>query len=78
MSDWLIVRIPFDDPQNPEIIEVLSNVPINWRDYLEKVTKNTKKPGRYLAANLLYKEGEAFYPKTRKRKYKKTLRESGD
>lgn len=42
MSDWLIVRIPFDDPQNPEIIEVLSNVPINWKDYLEKVAKKQK------------------------------------
>lgn len=78
MSDWLIVRIPFDDPEKVEVVKQLSNVPLNWKDYLEKIAKRTKKPGRYVVTNILYQEGEAFFPQNKKVEYQKTEKESGD
>ena len=78
MSDWLIVRIPPDKPNKVEVEEVLPNIPANWKKYLENVAKKKKKKGRYLAANLLYDQGEAFYPRNLKKKYHKIQKESGD
>lgn len=78
MSDWLVIRIPLDDPNDAEVIESLSNVPLDWKEYLEKVAEKTGKPGRYVAADILYNEGDAFYPKNKEKEYEKTEKESGD
>ena len=78
MSDWLIIRIPFDAPNKAEILELLADVPLDWQKYLDKVAKTTKKPGRYLAADILYKVGEAFFPSKDQRKYHQTEKESND
>ena len=78
MSDWLIIRIPLNNPNKIEVVDVLPNVPIKWQDYLDKVAEREKKPGRYLVANTLYKEGEAFYPPKKRRKYHQTEKNSGE
>lgn len=78
MSDWLVIRIPYDKPNRPEIIEILANVPLNWKKYLHQIAKKTKKSGRYLVANILYNEGEAFYPEEAAKDYQETEKESGD
>lgn len=78
MSDWLVIRIPFDKPSHPEVIEILPDIPLNWGKYLSQVAKRTKKSGRYLAANILYNAGEAFYPREAKKDYYKAEKEFGD
>lgn len=78
MSDWLIVRISDNNPNKVEVVEVLANVPSNWKRYLQKVAKQKKKCGRYIAANLLYGQGDAFYPSRLKKKIRKTEKQSGD
>ena len=78
MSDWIVIRTPFDKPNKPDIIEILAEVPLDWKKYLRRVANKTKKAGRYLAANLLYNEGEAFYPKTTAKNYHQTEKESSD
>lgn len=70
MSDFLIIRIPLDDPNKPEIVEFLANVPINWITYLKQVAKKEKKKGRYLVANLEYNL-DYFYPEKEKKIFKK-------
>jgi len=70
MSDFLVIRIPFDKPDKPEIVKFLPNVPINWKKYLEETAKKEKKEGRYLVANLKY-DLDYFYPSRRKKSYKK-------
>jgi len=65
MSDWIILRFPFDDPQKPEMIEVLANVPMDWKKYLKKKAREVKKEGRYIVADLLYKD-EYYSPGTMK------------
>ncbi len=78
MSDWLTIRIPFNKPDKPEIIEILADVPLNWKKYLRQMANKTKKAGRYLAANILYNVGEAFYPESTEKEYKQTEKKSGD
>ncbi len=78
MSDWIVIRIPFDKPNKPEIVESLADIPLNWKKYLSQVAEKTKKTGRYLVANIMYNEGEAFYPKTIAKDYHQTEKESGD
>ena len=70
--------IPFDKPNQPEAVEMLADVPLSWKKYLGQVAKKTKKPGRYLAANILYNEGESFYPNAVTKHYHQTEKESGD
>ncbi|MCP6719521.1 MAG: hypothetical protein KJI71_04835 [Patescibacteria group bacterium] len=43
MSDYLVIRIPLDKPDKPEIIEFLSAVPIDWKKYLKEVAEKEKK-----------------------------------
>ncbi len=43
MGDWVILRFPFDDPEKPEVIEVLANVPTNWKGYLKEKQRKSKK-----------------------------------
>ena len=62
MTDWVILRFPLEEPEKPEVIEVLANVPENWKAYLEKTANRTKKKGRYLVASIKYNLGEAFFP----------------
>ena len=75
MSDWLILRFPLDDPQKPEVIEVLANVPSDWKQYLEKKAKEIKKEGRYIAANILY-DNDSYYPDSAREKHKTTEEKS--
>lgn len=70
MSDFLIIRIPLDDPSKPEIVEFLANVPINWKKYLKQVAKRERKKGRYLVANLEY-DLDYFYPKKEEKIFEK-------
>jgi len=70
MGDNIILRFPFNDPQKPEIIEVLANVPTNWREYLKRKAKKYKKKGRYIVANILYNK-EYYYPESMKKIHKK-------
>jgi hypothetical protein len=75
MSDFLIIRIPFNKPDKPEIVKFLTNVPIHWKKYLKEVAKKEKKAGRYLVANLKY-ELDYFYPRNKEKAYKKTERKT--
>ena len=43
MSDYLVIRIPFDKPNKPEIVEFLADVPIDWKKYLKEMAKKEKK-----------------------------------
>lgn len=78
MSDWLVVRIPFNKPSQPEIVEVLADIPLDWKKYLLQIANKTKRAGRYLVANILYNVGEAFYPKSAEKEYKQMEKKSGD
>lgn len=71
MSDYLIIRIPFDKPNKPEIVEFLSDVPIDWKKYLKEVAKKEKKDGRYVVANLKY-DLDYFYPEKKEQIYRET------
>jgi hypothetical protein len=75
MGDWIILRFPFDDPENPEVIEVLANVPTNWKEYLKKKAEEIKKEGRYIVANFLY-DNEYYYPASMEKIHKKVEKES--
>ena len=56
------MRFPFDDPEKPEVVEVLANVPIDWKKYLKKKVTEVKKEGRYIVANILYRD-KYYHPK---------------
>ncbi len=43
MSNFLIIRIPFNKPDKPEIVEFLANVPIDWKKYLKEVAQKEKR-----------------------------------
>ena len=75
MSDWLVLRFPPNKPDKPEVVEVLANVPINWKAFLAQKAKALKRKGRYLAANILY-EDEYFYPESEKKAYKSVEKNS--
>lgn len=75
MGDHVILRFPFDNPEKPEVIEVLANVPTNWKDYLKKKAKEIKKEGRYIVTNILY-DDEYYYPESMEAIYKKVEKES--
>ena len=68
MSDYLIIRIPFNKPSKPEIVEFLAVVPIDWKKYLKEVAEKEKKDGRYIVANLKY-DLDYFYPEKKKEMY---------
>ncbi|OGK41495.1 hypothetical protein A2954_00645 [Candidatus Roizmanbacteria bacterium RIFCSPLOWO2_01_FULL_37_12] len=70
MSDYLIIRIPFDNPSKPEIIEFLANVPLDWKKYLIQVANRVQKKGRYVVANLEY-DFDHFYPAKKEATFKK-------
>jgi len=53
MGDWVILRFPFDNPEKPEVIEVLANVPTNWQEYLKKKAEEIKKDGRYYSCKYI-------------------------
>lgn len=75
MGDHIILRFPFNNPENPEIVEVLANVPNNWKKYLKKKAHEVKKHGRYIVANILY-ENEYYFPESKKRVHKEVEKES--
>jgi len=76
MSDHVILRFPFDDPDNPEVVDVLANVPVHWKKYLKERARTVKKPGRYIVSNILYDE-EYYYPESMRKKHKKNEKASG-
>ena len=71
MSDYLVIRIPFDKLNKPEIVEFLSTIPIDWKKYLKEVAEKEKKDGRYVVANLKY-DLDYFYPEKKKEIYRET------
>jgi len=75
MGDWIILRFPFDDPENPEVIEVLANAPNDWKKYLKKKAEEIKKEGRYIVANILY-DDEYYYPESMKKVHERVEKES--
>ena len=75
MGDWIILRFPFDDPENPEVIEVLANAPNDWEKYLKKKAEEIKKEGRYIVANILY-DDEYYYPESMKKVHERVEKES--
>ena len=75
MGDHVILRFPLDDPDNPEVVDVLANVPVHWKKYLKDKAHEIKKPGRYIVSNILYDE-EYYYPESIKKKHKKVEKES--
>ena len=75
MSDFLVIRIPFNKPDKPEIVKFLPNVPINWKKYLKEIAIKEKKEGRYLVANLKY-DLDYFYPEKNKKRYKRLEKRS--
>ena len=75
MGDWIILRFPFNNPEKPEVIEVLANVPTNWKEYLKKKAQETNKQGRFIVANILY-DDEYYYPESMKKTHKKVEKES--
>lgn len=70
MGDWVILRFPLDDPEKPEVVEVLANAPIKWKQYLKNKANKIKKKGRYIVTNILYDQ-EYYYPESLKKRYKK-------
>ena len=75
MGDWIILRFPLDNPEKPEVIEVLANAPSNWKLYLKKKAKEIKKKGRYIVSNILYGK-EYYYPQKMKKIHEKIERKS--
>ena len=75
MGDYVILRFPFDNPDNPEVVDVLANVPVHWKKYLKDKANKIKKPGRYIVSNILY-DNEYYYPESIKKDHKKTEKES--
>lgn len=75
MSDWVILRFPFDQPDKPEVVEVLANVPLNWNKFLKEKAIRLKKEGRYIVANLLYGK-EYYYPESKKQQQQKVEKDS--
>ena len=71
MSDYLVIRIPFNKPFKPEIVEFLAVVPIDWKKYLKEIAEKEKKDGRYIVANLKY-DLDYFYPEKEKEMYEST------
>lgn len=76
MGDWVILRFPFDDPEKPEVIKVLANIPHDWKKYLKKKAEEVKKEGRYIAAHVLYHKAEYFYPESMKKVHERVEKES--
>ena len=75
MGDYVILLFPFDDPDNPEVVDVLANVPNNWKKYLKKKAHKIKKHGRYIVANILY-DDEYYFPESMKKVHEKVEKES--
>ena len=71
MSDYLVIRIPFNKPSKPEIVRFLAVVPIDWKKYLKEVAEKEKKDGRYIVANIKY-DLDYFYPENKKEIYEGT------
>jgi len=65
MSDYLVIRMPFNKPSKPEIVKFLAVVPIDWKKYLKEIAEKEKKDGRYIVANLKY-DLDYFYPEKKK------------
>jgi len=78
MTDWIIALIPFDgNPDDIQIVEVLANPPLNWKKFLKELANKTKKKGRYVVFSAHYNL-DYYYPPSMKKKYRKTLKMSGD
>ena len=75
MSDWLVLRFPLDEPDDPEVVEVLAEVPVDWAAFLKHKAHQIKKPGRYLAADILYGI-DYYYPESSRIVYEKVEKDS--
>ena len=71
MSDYLVIRIPFNKPLKPEIVRFLAVVPIDWKKYLKEVAEKEKKDGRYIVTNIKY-DLDYFYPEKKREIYEGT------
>ena len=72
MGDHVVLRFPFNDPDKPEVVDVLANVPVDWEKYLKKIAD---KEGRYIPANILY-DKDYYHPESMEKIYKRTERDS--
>jgi len=44
MTDWIVGLIPFEgDPNDIEIIEVLANPPLDWKEFLKELRIKLKR-----------------------------------
>jgi len=76
MGDWAVLRLDLDSPDDSELVKIVANVPLDWRKYLEKVSKEVGVNGRYVAANILYNE-DVYLPEGMRRFYECVEEESG-
>ena len=72
MSDWVIIRIDLEDPDEVEAIKMVANVPADWKKYMKKLAK---KDGRYVVSKLLY-ELNYFKPESAMIIHKRIEKES--
>jgi len=78
MTDWIVGLIPFEgNPDDIEIVEVLANPPLDWKEFLKELAHKTKKEGRYVVFSAHY-DLDYIYPESLKEKYDETLKKSGD
>ena len=72
MSDWVIIRIGLEDPEDIELVQMMANVPIDWKKYIKKIAV---KEGRYVPAKILYQH-DYFKPESSERIYRQTEEDS--
>jgi len=57
LSDWAIIRLDLDDPDKGELVTIVANAPLNWKQYMQDKASQSGKyvvAGRYIVAKLLY------------------------
>ena len=72
MSDWAVIRLDLENPDEAELVTILANVPMHWYDYMET---QAIKPGRYVAAKILYQH-EYYQPPSARKGHKDTEEDS--
>jgi len=57
MSDWAIIKLDLNHPDKGEVVTILANAPLNWKQYMKDEASKSGKyvvAGRYIVAKLLY------------------------
>ena len=75
MGDHVVLRFPFDDPDKPEVVDVLANVPVDWKKYLKGKADEIQKEGRYIPANILY-DKDYYFPESMEKIHKRAEKDS--